>query len=138
MNLLDAPTAEEGFFGTHFLTVRDQAKSREFYVGVLGGGVVNLENPCHIKANSWIILNSGGAPTPDKPNVLLEAPWEMNKVSSFLNLRVADIWACYSQCKAKGAEFRTEPLDNHGMSCDVTCAIRTDTSSKSGNTAEGH
>jgi len=31
------------------------------------------ENPCYIKlANTWIILNSGGRPTPDKPEVLLE------------------------------------------------------------------
>ena len=30
-------------------------------------------NPCYIKlANIWIILNSGGGPTPDKPEVLLE------------------------------------------------------------------
>ena len=37
MNLPDAPIAEEGFYVAHFLTVKDQAKSREFYVGVLGG-----------------------------------------------------------------------------------------------------
>ncbi len=61
MSLADAPVAHEGFYVTHFLTVKDQAKSREFYVGVLGGKVVKLENPCYIKlANSWIILNSGG------------------------------------------------------------------------------
>ena len=27
-------------------------------------------------ANAWIILNSGGGPTPDKPEVLLETPSE--------------------------------------------------------------
>lgn len=37
MNLSDAPIAQDGFFVTHFLTVADQARSREFYVGVLGG-----------------------------------------------------------------------------------------------------
>jgi catechol 2,3-dioxygenase-like lactoylglutathione lyase family enzyme len=73
---------------SHFLTVKDQAKSREFYVGVLGGTVVKAENPCYIKlANSWIILNSGGGPTPDKPEVFLEAPKDLNRVSSFLKLR---------------------------------------------------
>jgi glyoxalase/bleomycin resistance protein/dioxygenase superfamily protein len=35
-------------------------------------------------------------------------------VNSFLNLRVADIWACYKQWLDKGAFFLTEPLDNHG------------------------
>jgi hypothetical protein len=33
-------------------------------------------------------------------------------VSSFLNLRVADIWACYKEWSAKGAFFLTEPLPN--------------------------
>ncbi|MGA8145856.1 MAG: VOC family protein [Candidatus Acidiferrales bacterium] len=115
MSLADAPVAHEGFYVTHFLTVKDQAISREFYVGVLGGKVVKLENPCYIKlANSWIILNSGGGPTPDKPEVILETPGDLNKASSFLNLRVADIWSCYEQWKEKGAHFLTEPLDNHG------------------------
>jgi catechol 2,3-dioxygenase-like lactoylglutathione lyase family enzyme len=123
MNLPDAPIAQEGFFVAHFLTVANQAKSREFYVGILGGRVVREENPCYIKlANSWIILNSGGGPTPDKPDVLLETPRSRTEVSSFLNLRVADIRACYSQWKAKGAEFLTEPLDNHGS--EMRCYMR--------------
>ena len=92
MGLPDAPIAQEGFFATHFFTVRDQEKSRDFYVRILGGKVIRPENPCYIKlANSWIILNSGGGPTPDKPEVILEPPSAPNGVSSFLNLRVADI-----------------------------------------------
>jgi len=123
MNLPDAPIAQEGFFVTHFLTVKDQAKSSEFYVKVLGGKVVKPENPCYVKlANSWIILNSGGGPTPDKPKVILETPQDLNRVNSFLNLRVADIWACYSDWKAKGAQFLTEPLDNRGE--ELRCYMR--------------
>jgi catechol 2,3-dioxygenase-like lactoylglutathione lyase family enzyme len=115
MNLPDAPIANEGFFVTHFFTVRDQEKSKDFYVRILGGKVIKPENPCYIKlANTWIILNSGGGPTPDKPEVLLETPSDLSRVNSFLNLRVADIWACYKQWGDKGAFFLTEPLDNHG------------------------
>jgi catechol 2,3-dioxygenase-like lactoylglutathione lyase family enzyme len=115
MTLSDAPIASTGFYVTHFLTVQDQAKSGDFYVRVLGGKVVKKENPCYIKLqNSWIILNSGGGPTPDKPEVILETPRDPNRVSSFLNLRVADIRACYKEWTAKGAHFLTEPLDNHG------------------------
>jgi catechol 2,3-dioxygenase-like lactoylglutathione lyase family enzyme len=115
MTLSDAPVAGTGFYVTHFLTVRDQAKSADFYVRVLGGKVVKKENPCYIKLqNSWIILNSGGGPTPDKPEVILETPPDPNRVSSFLNLRVADIRACYRDWSARGAHFLTEPLDNHG------------------------
>jgi len=46
MNLPDAPIAHEGFFATHFFTVRDQEKSKDFYVRILGGKVINPENPC--------------------------------------------------------------------------------------------
>ena len=81
--------------------------------------MIKPENPCYIKlANTWIILNSGRGPTHDKPEVLLETPSDLNRVSSFLNLRVADIWACYKQWGDKGAFFLTEPLDNHGRDPD--------------------
>jgi hypothetical protein len=75
------------------------------------------------QANSWIILNSGGGPTPDKPEVLLETPLgDPNTVNSFLNLRVADTWKCYKEWRAKGAEFLTEPLPNHGW--EWRCYLR--------------
>jgi hypothetical protein len=90
MSLLDAPIAHEGFFATHFFTVTDQEKSKDFYFRILGGKVIKAENPCYIKlANTWIILNSGGGPTPDEPEVVLETPSDLNRVNSFLNLRVA-------------------------------------------------
>jgi len=121
--LPDFPIPQEGFFVTHFLTVNDQAKSREFYVGVLGAKVIKLENPSVLKlANSWVILNAGGGPTPDKPEVILEPPQSPNKVNSFLNLRVADIQSCYNEWKAKGAHFLTEPLDNNGR--EMRCYMR--------------
>jgi catechol 2,3-dioxygenase-like lactoylglutathione lyase family enzyme len=123
MDLPQAPIATEGFFVTHFLTVKDQPTSRDFYVRVLGGKVVKHENPCYIKlANSWLILNSGGGPTPDKPEVILETPQNLNCVNSFLNLRVADIWACYKLWRSRGAQFLTEPLDNHGH--ELRCYMR--------------
>ena len=115
MTLPDAPVAHEGFFATHFLTVKDQEKSKDFYVRVLGGKVIKPRDPCYIKlANTWLILNSGGGPTPDKPDVILETPPDPHRMSSFLNLRVADIWACYRLWRGRGASFLTEPLDNHG------------------------
>jgi hypothetical protein len=40
MNLRDAPIAQEGFFATHFFTVRDQEKLRDFYVRILGGKLI--------------------------------------------------------------------------------------------------
>lgn len=123
MDLSDAPIPSDGFLVTHFLTVRDQARSRGFYVDVLGGQLINPESPCMIKlANSWIILNDGGGPTPDKPNITLEAPSDPTRVQSFLNLRVADIQARFTEWKGRGAEFITEPLDNHGW--EMRCYMR--------------
>jgi len=46
--------------------------------------------------------------------VILETPPELSRMSSLLNLRVLDIWACYKDWSAKGAHFLTPPLDNHG------------------------
>ncbi len=123
MHLPNAPVPQDGFFVTHFLTVSDQARSRDFYARILGGMVVAPENPCIIRlSNSWIVLNGGGGPTPDKPTVTLSPPADVNRVSSFLNLRVADAHACYEQWTARGAEFLTPPLDNHGW--ETRCYMR--------------
>ncbi|NEE24293.1 VOC family protein, partial [Streptomyces sp. SID7982] len=97
---------------THFLTVADVPRARAFYADVLGGEVVLDENPCIIKlANSWLIMNPGGGPTPDKPDVTLHPPTDPGTATSFLNIRVADIERCYREWSAKGAEFLTPPID---------------------------
>jgi hypothetical protein len=59
-----------GFVVTLFITVRKVARSRDFYSRVLGGTVVLDQNPCIVRlSNSWIIMNPGGPPTPDKPGI---------------------------------------------------------------------
>ncbi|CAG6397774.1 VOC family protein [Streptomyces cocklensis] len=116
------PAPDQGLLVTVFLTVRDVARSRRFYSEVLGGEVVLAENPCTVKlANSWIIMNPGGGPTPDKPAVTLVAPDDPHTISSFMNLRVADINACYAEWSAKGAEFLTPPIDREA---EIRCYIR--------------
>lgn len=118
----DLPVPEHGLLLTHFLTVRDVAVSRRFYADVFGGEVVMEENPAIVKvANSWIIMNPGGGPTPDKPDVTLEAPRSGERVSGFLNVRVADMDAFYAHAVAKGARFLTEPLDR---TSEVRCYLR--------------
>ena len=116
------PTPSEGFLVTHFITVRSVARSRAFYSDVLGGQVVLEENPCMVKlSNSWLIMNPGGGPTPDKPDISLVNYEPASTVSSFLNLRVADIQACYEQWRAKGAEFVTPPIDR---GAEIRCYMR--------------
>lgn len=116
------PAPSDGFLVTLFITVRSVARSRAFYSDVLGGHVVLEENPCMIKlSNSWVIMNPGGGPTPDKPEVSVVDYEAGNTVSSFMNLRVADIQECYEQWSAKGAEFVTPPLDR---GAEIRCYMR--------------
>ena len=116
------PTPSEGLLVTQFITVRSVARSRAFYSDVLGGQVVLEENPCIVRlSNSWVIMNPGGGPTPDKPDISVVDYEPGNTVSSFLNLRVADIQGCYEQWSAKGAEFVTPPIDR---SAEIRCYMR--------------
>ena len=48
MSLQDAPTPEDGFYVTHFITVADQEQSKKFYRDVLGGKLIAPESPCII------------------------------------------------------------------------------------------
>ena len=117
---LPAPT--EGFLVTQFLTVRSVARSRAFYSDVLGGQVVLGENPCMVKlANSWLIMNPGGGPTPDKPDISVVDYEFDNTLSTFMNLRVADVQACYEEWKSRGAEFVTPPIDR---GAEIRCYMR--------------
>jgi lactoylglutathione lyase len=110
----DFPDPQSGFVVTHFLVVSDQDRSREFYRTVFGAKVVLERDPVIMRmANSWLILNSGGGPTDDKPTVTLAPPSDPDHASAFLNLRVADIATAYAQWSERGAEFLTEPKD-HG------------------------
>ena len=116
------PTPSVGLYVTLFITVRSVARSRAFYSEVLGGQVVLEENPCIVKlANSWILMNPGGPPTPDKPDVSVVNYEPDNTTSIFLNLRVADINACYEQWRARGAEFLTPPIDR---GAEIRCYMR--------------
>lgn len=113
---------DEGFVLTYYLTASDVDRSRGFYAEVLGGQVVRERNPAMIKvANAWIIINEGGGPTPDKPGIDIAPPTNFNTISSFLNIRVANIRACYEEWSAKGAEFLTEPIDRGP---EIRCFMR--------------
>ncbi len=72
-------------------------------------------------ANTWLLVNVGGGPTPDKPSVTLSVLADPDKISSFMNIRVADIQACYKLWKSRGAEFITKPIPKYG---EIRCYIR--------------
>ena len=118
----EIPAPSEGILLTHFIVSADVERSRAFYEGVLGGEVVLEGEPTIVQlANAWVIINVGGGPTEDKPEVTLEPPADPNRVSSFLNIRVADIQAVYEEWSGKGAEFLTPPQDRGS---EIRCFIR--------------
>ena len=122
IDFANLPAPAEGILVTLFITVRKVARSRDFYSRVLGGTVVLDENPCMVKlSNSWIIMNPGGPPTPDKPGISVVDYQPGDTTSIFLNLRVADIHACFEEWKAKGAEFVTPPIDR---GAEIRCYMR--------------
>jgi catechol 2,3-dioxygenase-like lactoylglutathione lyase family enzyme len=116
------PNPSEGILLTHFLVSNDVERSRRFYTEVLGGEAVLEGEPSIVAlANSWIIINAGGGPTDDKPTVTLETPSDPDRVSSFLNIRVADIEAVYSDWSSRGAEFLTPPKQH---ASEIRCYVR--------------
>ena len=119
-------TIDQQMVLAHFIVSGDVERSRRFYTDVLGGKtVVSGEGNDKVTyvalANSWIIINVGGGPTDDKPTVTLETPPDPNHVSSFLNIRVADIQAAYDEWRARGAEFLTPPKKH---AAEIRCYIR--------------
>ena len=118
----DFPAPRRGVIITHFLVVRDQDASRDWYRDVFGAKVVRERDPVILRfENSWLILNVGGGPTDDKPNVTVEPPRDPSRTSAFLNLRVADIQQVYEEWSARGAEFLTPPIDR---GAEIRCYIR--------------
>ncbi len=113
---------KEGFVLTHFLTVADVQRSAEFYQRVLGAVVLRSGEPTLMQiANSWLIVNVGGGPTDDKPTVTLRPPENPDDVSSFMNIRVADIRSTYDEWLKRGAEFLTEPKVH---TAEIRCYMR--------------
>jgi catechol 2,3-dioxygenase-like lactoylglutathione lyase family enzyme len=116
------PRPTEGIVLTHFIVTADMDRSCRFYADVLGGEVLLAGEPTIVAlANSWIIINRGGPPTNDKPTVTLEPPPDPDRVSSFLNIRVADIHSVYDQWRSRGAEFLTAPTDR---GVELRCYMR--------------
>jgi catechol 2,3-dioxygenase-like lactoylglutathione lyase family enzyme len=116
---------QEGFSVAHFLTVADIERSARFYEKVFGGRILSRGDsegaPAYIQiANTWLLVNVGGGPTADKPTVTLSVP-DPDKINGFMNIRVADIQACYELWRSRGAEFITEPIPKYG---EIRCYIR--------------
>jgi catechol 2,3-dioxygenase-like lactoylglutathione lyase family enzyme len=121
---LPSPNQQNDIVLTNFIVSNDIERSVSFYTRVLGGDLaMNMDGgPAIVQlANSWIIINGGGGPTDDKPEVTLEVPTDPTRTSAFLNIRVADVHAIYAKWSALGAEFLTPPTDRGS---ELRCYVR--------------
>jgi catechol 2,3-dioxygenase-like lactoylglutathione lyase family enzyme len=101
---------------THLLVVSDVRGSRDWYVraldasvyGEYGGTSVVLE-----LLGNWLLLVTGGGPTPDKPAVTFAPPAaeESGRVSGEIIFRVDDCRATYWMLRSRGVTFLAEPID---------------------------
>jgi catechol 2,3-dioxygenase-like lactoylglutathione lyase family enzyme len=121
---MPSPNQQNDIVLTNFIVSNDIERSVSFYTRVLGGELaMNMDGgPAVVQlANSWIIINGGGGPTDDKPEVTLEVPTDPTRTSAFLNIRVADVHAIYAKWSALGAEFLTPPTDRGS---ELRCYLR--------------
>ncbi|MGH8895150.1 MAG: VOC family protein [Actinomycetes bacterium] len=109
---------------THILVVGDPARSRDFWVDVLGAELYREYGGTSVVlrfAGAWLLLVAGGGPTDDKPDVTFAPPDDRQTVSHAMTLRVADCRASYDALRQRGATFLTPPHDWGG---EIRCFLR--------------
>lgn len=102
---------------THMLVVEDATASRDWYVKVLGASVYGEYGGTSVVLDllgNWLLLVTGGGPSPEKPTVTFAAPGDADHVSSQLIFRVDDCQGTYDLLSARGAQFLSAPLDRGG------------------------
>ena len=109
---------------THILVVADPARSRDFWVQVMGAELYREYGGTSVVlrfSGSWLLLVSGGGPTADKPTVVFTPPADPDRVSHAMTLRVADCQAAYQALRSRGAIFLTPP---HDWGAEIRCFLR--------------
>ena len=104
----------DGMELTHILVVSDIERSRRWYLDVLGAALYREYGGTSVVLSfqaAWILLVTGGEPTPDKPGVSFIAPDDASEVSHSFTIRVPDCRAAYETLLQRGAEFLTPPYD---------------------------
>jgi catechol 2,3-dioxygenase-like lactoylglutathione lyase family enzyme len=109
---------------THILVVGDPARSRDFWVNVLGAELYREYGGTSVVlrlAGTWLLLVSGAGPTADKPAVVFAPPRDLDQVSHAMTLRVSDCHAVYDALRSRGAVFLTPP---HDWGSEIRCFLR--------------
>jgi catechol 2,3-dioxygenase-like lactoylglutathione lyase family enzyme len=105
----------EGMELTRILVVSDMGRSLPFYRDVLGATVFREYGGTSVVLSfldNWLLLVTGGGPTPDKPTVTFAPPTNPDDVSAAFTIRVPDCQGAYEVWKSRGAAFLTPPLSS--------------------------
>jgi catechol 2,3-dioxygenase-like lactoylglutathione lyase family enzyme len=111
-SLGEFPAAGMAF--THILVVSDLMRSRQFYTEILGATVYREYGgtSCVLTfLDNWLLLVTGGGPTPDKPTVTFTAPQEPDLISHAMTIRVPDCYGAHAVLSARGAQFLAPPVE---------------------------
>ena len=114
----------DGVEVTQLLVVSNLDRAIKFYRDVLGAELYREYGGTSAVfqfQGSWLLLVTGGGPTPDKPDVTFAPPVDPDTVSHQLTLRVPDCQAAYEVLRDRGAEFLTPPVDRGG---EIRCFFR--------------
>ncbi len=109
---------------THILVVADLARSKDWYEGVLGARLYREYGGTSAVFDfngTWLLLVTGGEPTPDKPGVTFAAPTDSAVVNHAFTIRVPDCRQAYEELSARGARFLTPPYD---WGSEIRCFFR--------------
>jgi catechol 2,3-dioxygenase-like lactoylglutathione lyase family enzyme len=105
---------QDGMDLTHLLVVGDLGRARAFYVDVLGAELYREYGGTSAVLRflgTWLLLVTGGGPTPDKPDVTFAAPADSGTVHHEMTIRVPDCRAAYETLRSRGAAFLTPPVE---------------------------
>jgi catechol 2,3-dioxygenase-like lactoylglutathione lyase family enzyme len=99
---------------TRLLVVADLARAVTWYRDVLGAEIVGEYGGTSAVlrfVGSWLLLVTGGEPTPDKPTVSMAAPADPDRASAELIVAVPDCRAAHADLVSRGAVFLAEPVE---------------------------
>lgn len=107
--MADFPSAEMEL--TRHLVVSDLDRSVAWYRDVLGAEFLREyggSSAVFKLLGEWLLITTGGPPTPDKPGVTMDVP-RPDQASAQLIFRVPDAHAAYAILRDRGAVFLAPP-----------------------------
>ncbi|MGY0235417.1 TerC family protein [Longispora urticae] len=106
------------------LVVADLDASIRFYRDTLGATLVREYGGTSSVLSfegAWLLLVTGGGPTPDKPGVTFAPPADPDRVDHELTLKVPDCRAAHRLLTGRGVDFLTDPVESEW---EVRCFFR--------------